>query len=117
MIELSEAQVKRACEDYLEIMKAQGRLVYFRLNAGDFIETRGGSRRRIKGAGKGTADFIVIQSGVGSHKPFVFVYFIEIKATKGKQSPEQKEFEEMVTKLSCRYHIVRSVDELIEALE
>lgn len=126
---LSEAQVKSACEDYLEIMKAQGKLIYFRLNAGDFIETRGGSRRRIKGAGQGTADLVVIQGGEvqmvhilqpekahASH-PVCFVTFVECKATKGQVRPVQMEFKETVEKLNCRYFIVRSLDELMEVLK
>ncbi len=123
MIELTEGEVKKGVEDDLQIARNQGKLWYCRLNAGDFIEVRGGSRRRIKGAGKGTADFIVIQGGevqmihriqqkVHKSYPVAFVTFIECKSTKGKQSPVQVEFEEMITKFNCRYAIVRSVDEL-----
>lgn len=127
MIELSEAEVKRGVTDYLEIMQAQGRLVYFRLNAGDFIEVRGNTRRRIKGAPKGTFDFIVIQPGqvhveyigkqYGPEVPVSFVTFIECKSSKGKTTKEQDEFAAQVTKLHCRCHIVRSVDELQEVLK
>ena len=126
VIELSEAQVKRGVTDYLEIMQAQGRLVYFRLNAGDFIEVRGNTRRRIKGAPKGTADLIVIQGGevqmvhynqIEKTHPVTFVTFIECKSSKGKTSKEQDEFAEQVKKLHCRYQIVRSVDDLMEVLK
>ena len=127
MIELSEAEVKNACEEYLQYAQNQGKLWYCRLNAGDFIEVRGGSRRRIKGAGKGTADLIVIQAGViqmfhnankvGDKYLLSFVTFVECKSTKGKQEPSQKEFQAMVEKLHCRYAIVRSVDDLQEVLK
>jgi len=127
MIELSEADVKRGCEDYLEVMKAQRKLIYFRLNAGDFIDTRGGSRRRIKGAGAGTADLIVIQPGQvhleymkkqqGPGIPVAFTTFIECKSSKGKLRKEQLEFSEMVKNLHCKYVVVRNVDDLVAALE
>jgi len=127
MIKVSESEVKYAVNEYLETIKAMGKLWFCRLNAGDFIEERGGSRRRIKGAGKGTADFIVIQGGevqmfhaiqksIHAIHPISFVTFIECKSSIGKESPEQKEFEELVTKLNCRYAIVRSVDDVIGVL-
>lgn len=128
MIELSEAEVKSGVEDYLQIAVNQGKLWFCRLNAGDFIEVRGETRRRVKGAPKGTADFIVIQGGevqmvhtlhmeIHRTHPVAFVTFIECKSSKGKIRKEQVEFEEQITKLHCRYVIVRNVDELVEALE
>ena len=126
-IELSESQVKQACEEYLQYQMNQEKLWYARLNAGDFIETRGDTRRRIKGAGKGTADLIVIQpvniqthyKGQARGKAHLTtrVTFVECKSSKGKQSPDQVEFEGMITNLHCRYTIVRSADELIEILK
>ncbi|KKM07923.1 hypothetical protein LCGC14_1729110 [marine sediment metagenome] len=116
MIELTEAQVKYAVNEYLETMMAMGKLYFERLNAGNFIEVRGETRRRIKGAKKGTSDFFVIQGGEGAHELLTFVTFVEVKSSKGKQSPDQLEFEEMITKYHCRYAVVRSVDELQEVL-
>ncbi len=126
MMELTEADVKRGVEEYLQYQQNLGKLWFCRLNAGDFIEVRGETRRRIKGAPKGTADFIVIQYGTiqmyykaisrWEPWPVAFVTFIECKSTKGKQSPEQLEFEVMIARHNCRYYIVRSVDDLITAL-
>jgi hypothetical protein len=126
-ITLTEAEVKRGCEDYLEVMRSQGKLWFCRLNAGDFIEVRGDIRRRIKGAPAGTADLIVIQPGniqifhamqrkIHKEYKLAFVTFVECKSTKGKATKKQNEFEEFVTGLHCRYVVVRSVDELIEIL-
>ncbi len=126
MIELTEAQVKYAVNEYLETMMAMGKLCFERLNAGDFIEVRGETRRRIKGAKKGTSDFFVIQGGevqfyykekaYGTPNKMPFVTFVECKRSKGKQSPDQLEFEEMITGYYCRYAIVRSVAGLMEVL-
>ena len=59
-----EKDLKRTVEDYLQYQQNQGKLVYLRLNAGDFIEVRGETRRRVKGCPKGTADFLVLQNHV-----------------------------------------------------
>ena len=128
MIELSEAQVKRAVEEYLGYAQNQGKLWYSRLNAGDiYIPNKDGSKRVFKGAGAGTADLIVIQPGQvhleymekqqGPGIPVAFTTFVECKSSKGKQRPEQKEFQSKVEALHCRYAIVRSVEDLEEVLK
>ncbi len=123
---LTEAQVKQAVEEWLQYQFNQGNLWYAPLNAGDFIEKRGDTRRRIKGVGKGTADLIVIQpanvqtcyrgQAKGNHHPVARVTFLECKSTTGKQSPEQCEFEQIIKGMHCRYFVVRSLDEAIEIL-
>ena len=129
-LKISEADVKRAVEDWLQYASNQGKLYFERLNAGEFIETRGDTRRRIKGAPKGAADFEVLQ-GVSfsltyagmplNHQPPVIpatrVTFIEVKKPKGgKQSDDQKVFEAKVRQFHARYFIVTSVDQMEEIL-
>ncbi len=127
-IELSEAEVKRGVEDYLQYAMNQGKLWFARLNAGNFVVDKDeSSERMIKGVQAGTADIIVIQSGEvsleymgkqrGPAVPVSFTTFIECKSTKGEQSQIQKEFEEKIIKLNCRYAVVRSVEELQEVLK
>uniref|UniRef100_A0A6H2A2Z6 Putative VRR-NUC domain-containing protein n=1 Tax=viral metagenome TaxID=1070528 RepID=A0A6H2A2Z6_9ZZZZ len=117
-MKLSEAQVKQAVDEYLTYQMNQGNLWKARLNAGDFIEMRGNTRRRIKGVGKGTADFIMIKpvfisiGGYAPRIPSVEVIFIEVKSTTGKQSPEQVDFENMAIGLGCKYALVRSIEDL-----
>ena len=127
MINLSEAEVKNACEEHLGWQQNLGKLWWSRLNAGDiYIPNKDGSMRKFKGAGAGTSDLIVVQPGQihleymgeqhGPGAPVNFVTFVECKSTKGKQSPEQIEFQAKVEALHCRYAIVRSVDELVTVL-
>ena len=111
-----EKDTKYAVEQYLQILQNQGKLVFLRLNAGDFIVARGGKfERRIKGCPKGTADLLVIRKenwdGVVSE---CGVYFFELKSDKGKQSPEQKEFQVAVEAQCTEYHIIRSVEQVQE---
>ena len=129
-LKISEADVKLAVSERLQYAENQGKLVHLRLNSGDFIETRGDTRRRIKGAPKGAADFLVLQAVAYSltyagvplnHQPPVIpatrVTFIEVKKPKGgKQSDDQKVFEAKVRQFNARYFIVTSIEQLEEVL-
>ena len=125
---ISEADIKKAVDDWLTFQDNLGLLLFFRLNAGDFIVTNpdGSHRRRIKGAKKGAADFEVLQpafvrtsyKGVerGEPHPVCRVTFLEIKKRGSDQSSAQKMFETKVTRLHARYFVVRSVEEVEEIL-
>ena len=116
MTTLREADIKRAVDDFLTYQQNLGKLVFLRLNSGDFIETRGETRRRIRGCPKGTADYLVLHEGgelFATDKLFACMcVFIELKSPAGKQSKEQKEFQALVEAQGAEYHIVRSVSEL-----
>lgn len=121
---LSEASIKKATEDYLTIQQAQGKLIYLRLNSGDFIEVRGKTRRRIRGCAPGTADFEIILfepmpvkfEGKTVEAGLLRVIFLELKSATGKQSDDQKKFEKLVDSMGCEYHLARSVDEVISII-
>lgn len=115
-IPLTEAQLKSAVEDYLQIQMNQGLLYFDRLNSGDFIEVRGNSRRRIKGCRKGTADFFVLtkfQCGLWIPR----IIFLELKSFKGRSAPEQMAFKVMIEEQMAEYFIIQSVEELMKILE
>ena len=121
---ISEAQLKASISDYLQFLQNLGRLIFLRLNAGSFILTDkdGNFRRRVQGAKAGTADYIVILKVLIPAYPThvaveaLRVIFLELKSTKGRQTPEQKEFQEMVEAQGCGYRIIRSLEELQEII-
>ena len=118
---ISEAEIKYACEEYLQIGMNMGKWVYLRLNAGDFIEVRGGTRRRIRGCPKGTADLVVMQQNyfdIYDEMPWATttVIFIEVKSEKGRWAPGQRAFKKLVEAQGAEYKIVRDVSELMELL-
>ena len=124
--QLSEAEIKKAITSYLEYGQNQGKWFFLRLNSGEAIVKRGNKSYKLQLCPKGTADFQVIQPLViqFKHKKEMSpayhacrVTYIEIKKLKGKQSPEQVEFEEMVKALNCRYFLIYSVEELMGKLE
>lgn len=111
----SEGDLKLALAEHLTYLRNQGKLYFERLNSGDFIETRGNSRRRIKGARKGTADFIVLFPIYGKRYPL----FIETKSEKGAYTKEQVEFAQEVKALGFEYWTIRpsNLAEAMKALE
>ena len=111
--QMKEADIKRAVADYLQLLENQGELWFERLNSGDFIEARGDTRRRVHGCRRGTADFIAIRKMPDDKSE---VLFLEIKSTTGRQSPEQKDFENTVKGQRCRYHIIRDLQEVMDFL-
>ena len=59
------------------------------------------------GSKRGICDIIALKGGI--------TYFLEIKSSKGRQSPYQVEFQYQIEQAGCRYLIARSVEDLIKA--
>lgn len=105
---MSEAALKRTVTDYLQYQMNLGELVFIRLNAGDFIEVRGATRRRVKGAPKGCPDLLILKGGR--------TIFVELKAVKGKVSLAQVEFAKAVTAQGAEWFEVRDFEGLLGVL-
>lgn len=119
---IKEADVQRACLEYLDAK----RIMYLRLNSGDvFRPGASGKMYRVKGCPKGTADLLILQCTATKYKislqKLIYTHprpiFVEFKSSKGKVSQEQEAFNQEVTALGYEYHIVRSLDDLIEVLK
>lgn len=63
-----------------------------------------GAKLKAEGVSAGVADLIILL-------PIGNVLFVEVKTAKGRQSPEQKAFQERVEKLGFNYVIWRSVED------
>ena len=63
-----------------------------------------GAKLKAEGVSAGVADLIILL-------PIGNVLFVEVKTEKGRQSPEQKAFQERVEKLGFNYVIWRSVED------
>lgn len=82
-----------------------------------FAIANGGSRNAIEGANlkkegvlAGVADLQVLLNNGKS-------LFLEVKTEKGKQQQTQKSFEDKCKELGHNYHVVRSVDDVINVLQ
>jgi len=106
---ITEAQVKRAIVDRLQLAKNQGQLTYFRMNAGGTVVNEEDHRYFYQGCPKGTAAYLVLKKGR--------TIFLELKRPGGKQTKAQKEFEAMVKEHDAEYYLVDSVDKLEEVLD
>ena len=101
-IEATENQILNSVCEYLTLHK------YFfwrNNNVAIYDKSRGVFRRMPKYAKKGVPDLILIDK---------VCYGLEIKKTKGKQSQDQKDFENDFTKAGGKYFIIRSIDDLIK---
>ena len=113
-IPISEKDLQRGVNDYLQIGMNQGKWWFTRLNSGMAYKKHGERYYAIKLCEKGTADFEVLKysdCGGGCQ-----VIFLELKSTKGKTTTEQDEFAELVVKQGAFYDVIRSIDELIKVL-
>lgn len=97
-----ESLVMRAIGEYLEYK----RYTFWRQNNfATFDVTKHIHRAMPKYSLKGVSDFILLKNGK--------VYFIEAKAPKGVQSPEQKKFRAQVEEAGAVYILARSLDDLM----
>ena len=99
-----ESEILRSICDYLQIKG----YYYWRQNSTGIYDTkRKCFRSTPKGFKKGIADIFVLSGH--------YTIALEIKSETGKMSPYQKDFEHHWLKSDFRYyHIVRSVDDVIE---
>lgn len=105
---MSEAALKHTVTDYLQYQMNLGELLFIRLNAGDFIEVRGTTRRRVKGAPAGCPDLLILKGGR--------TIFVELKAVKGKVSLAQVEFARAVTAQGAEWFEVRDFEGLLAVM-
>ena len=104
-----EADIQRTCLEYLD-MKG---IMYLRLNSGDVYRPgAAGKMYRVKGCPKGTSDVLILH-----HKLDGEAIFCEFKSVSGNQTVEQQLFEADVRCRGFRYHVIRSLDELMEVLK
>ena len=104
---MRESATQYAIKQYLEIMEAQGKVVYIKNNSGAF-KTDSGSFYRM--GRPGSSDFIVaVRGGV--------TLWLEVKTAKTKQNENQLAFQTNIEKLGHIYKVVRSVDEVVSIIK
>lgn len=89
-------------QDKIRLELGNGELVLWRNNCG-VAEMRGGFKVRFGVGSPGGSDLIGLYRGRA--------LFVEVKTPDGRQSPEQKTFQQCVERHGGIYRILRSVDE------
>jgi hypothetical protein len=95
-------------QDQIRLELGNGELVLWRNNCG-VAEMRGGFKVRFGVGSPGGSDLIGLYRGRA--------LFVEIKTPTGRQSPEQRQFQQCVERHGGIYRILRSVDEARTFLE
>ena len=108
MIPTTEAQTLRAILDYLTFKG----VLFIRLNpTKPFTDRRTGALRfaPVRQGQAGAPDIVLCQNGrfVG----------LEVKSDKGRLSPSQAEWQSRVERAGGTYHVIRSVDQVIQILD
>src|SRR5271170_1595408 len=103
-----EQQILNPIMDYL----AARRILAFRNNTGAMMSTYKGKTRMMRFGVPGMSDIVAYPSSCA----FNAVYWIEVKAPRGKQSDLQKSFQKQVEEAGHVYLLAFSVDDVAEAL-
>jgi hypothetical protein len=111
-----EADVLRACLDYLRLRK----ICAFRVNTTGVYDPARKAFRSFRGL-KGVADILGVLPrtlDVSGRRVTVGVFLsIEVKSARGRLTPEQEAFADVVRKAGGVALCVRSLQDLVDALE
>lgn len=77
--------------------------IIFSVPNGAHVSKAQAMKLKATGLVAGVSDLIILQPNKA--------IFVELKTEKGRQSDNQKEFEQIVTALGFDYHLVRSLDD------
>ncbi len=102
---MSEDQLQSTCFQWHwnNYQGERGMLFHVNQKARNAIE---GNRMKAMGVVPGVSDMIYLKGPV----------FIEMKTIDGKQSPDQKRFESLVTSLGFKYVIVRTFEQFTQLI-
>lgn len=99
-----EADTLKAVMQYL----ASRNILAFRMQSGALVNPRG---RPVRFGTPGMADVLCFREYYG-----IYPIWLELKSSIGKQSLEQKRFQQLVEERGHRYLIVRSLDDLVKEI-
>ncbi len=118
-LKLTEADIIRVINDYLQIQRNQGKLMFIRNNTGAIpIEAGKNKRRFIRFGDKGSPDFLVFTKRWIPYWGYELkTIAIEVKSDIGRQSADQIKWQADFEKIGGEYYIARSLDELIKIIE
>ena len=100
---MKESDLQKAVMEYLQILENQGRIYSFRSGSG-VIQTKTGNWFKSGKAGCPDISVITNDGYIG----------LEIKTAKGKLSDGQIEAKRQIESLGQRYHVVRSIDDVVD---
>lgn len=99
-----EHQLQVNCVNWFRMQYPKLTLLLRAIPNGGNRDVATGAILKAEGVLKGTADLILFRASKGYHS-----LHIEMKIKKGVQSPEQKEYESLITKEGHKYVVCRSL--------
>jgi hypothetical protein len=109
-----ERDIQKLILDWL----AAKRIWHIRLNTGAMGGSHNGKRWFVRFGKPGMADILAVAELYNEYALLEVptVVWIEVKAEKGKQSPDQKRFQEEVEREGMTYILARSLEDVTEVL-
>lgn len=107
-----ESELQRSCVKWFRYSYPQFKTLLFAVPNGGFRNVREASIMKAEGVVSGVSDLILMLSRQGHH-----ALCIEMKTEKGRQSDNQKEFEDAVVEQGYKYIVCRSFDEFMKEID
>lgn len=107
-----EHRIQKSMVDWFRLKYPAMRHNLFAVPNGGRRDAASGRRLKEEGVLPGVADLIFLKSN-----RFYGALLVEVKTDTGRQSKEQREWEERITADGYKYAVVRSLDEFILVLE
>jgi hypothetical protein len=105
-----ESNLQIACVRWFRLVYPEPRYLICTFPNGGSRNIVTASILKAEGSRAGMPDLIVFgKNGI--------VFFVEMKAKKGKQSENQKEIEKILTQMGFRYYLCRNFDEFKQTIE
>lgn len=109
----AESRLQSACVTWFRLQYPHYASHLFAIGNGVPNNARQGAIRKREGAVRGVADLMLMLPIIPTHNGL----FLEAKTDKGRQSAEQKKFEQRAEEMGYAYKVFRSFDEFKEAIE
>ena len=105
---MTEGDIKRTIQEYLELQRVSGVLYWDRLNSGSVLVRAGSKTYRLQLCREGTPDLMVI-TGKG-------LMFLEVKQEGKKPTKVQLDMHRELREHGAKVCVVHSLEEVIEVL-
>ena len=112
-----EHNIQAACVRWFNLQWPEYRGLLFAVPNGGARSKATAGKLKAEGVVPGVADLILLVPFIQEGVQYFNGLCIEMKTAKGRQSPEQKEWEDKVTGQGYEYKVIRSLDEFIEVVD
>lgn len=117
-----EHNIQAACVRWFNLQYPQYRGLLFAVPNGGARNKATAGKLKAEGVVAGVADLLLLVPRKTSNDPLILstTYHglaIEMKTAKGRQSPEQKEWQAKVEAQGYKYAVIRSLDDFIDTIE